>query len=75
VSQEKIGGAAQKDLRKALVDFLVNSTIGTEGEKTLANLLKESLDILGSQTNNEYLMEMEVFLPILNSYGNIPVCL
>jgi hypothetical protein len=53
----------------------VNSTIGTEGEKTLANLLKESLDILGSQTNNEYLMEMEVFLPILNSYGNIPVCL
>lgn len=75
VSPEKIGGAAQRELRKALVEFVVKSTVGTEGEKTLANLLIESLDTLGTQPNNEYFMETEVFLPILNSYSSVPVCL
>lgn len=54
-STEKMGGP-QKELRKALVEFLVSSTIGTKGEKTLANLLKESLDTLGSKENSDYLM-------------------
>lgn len=73
--QSKIGGASNKDLRAALVDFLVNSTVGTESEKALAGLLKESLDTLGTQTGSDYLMETEVFLPILNSFCSVPVCL
>ena len=41
----------------------------------MANLLKESLETLGTQANTEYLFELEVFLPILNSYSSVPVCI
>jgi hypothetical protein len=54
---------------------MVNSTIGTVSEKRLALMLRDSLEKLGTKQTNDYLMELEVFLPILNSYGSAPVCL
>ena len=56
-----------------MVEFVVNSILGTTSEKEFAIVLKESLDRLSEKFSEDYVKE--VFLPILNSPTTVPVCL
>ena len=60
-------------LRDSFVNFITCSVLGSENEKIIGSLLKDSLT--GNVTEGNQNFVGQVFLPILNSFDKVSVCI
>ena len=61
------------NLRDSFVNFITRSVLGSQNEKVVGLLLKDCLT--GSVTDGNQNFVGQVFLPILNSFDKVSVCI
>jgi hypothetical protein len=58
-------------LRETLVDFIGKASLGSENERIIGALLKDSLNSIALESSQLFIAE--IFLPLLNSYSKTVV--
>lgn len=66
-------GEKNSELRDSFVNFINRSVLGSENEKLVAQILKDSL-VSSAVDQNKYFVG-QVFLPILNSFAKTTICM
>ena len=61
------------NLRDSFVNFITRSVLGSQNEKVVGLLLKDSLTGRVTEGNQNFVGQ--VFLPILNSFDKVSVCI
>jgi hypothetical protein len=65
--------SSNKQLRERLVEFIARASLGTENERIIGALLKDSLGSMILESSQQFVAE--IFLPLLNSYSKTAVSL
>lgn len=68
-----LSDSSNKLLRERLVEFIGRASLGTENEKIIGTLLKESLSSMVLESSQQFVAE--IFLPLLNSFSKTAISL
>jgi hypothetical protein len=71
--QSVLSIANNEILRKNFVELIARTSLGSENETLIAQMLKDSIPNIISEGNEKFVGE--IFLPLLNSYDKISVCI